>query len=515
MFDGRRLEITFSEYVNEGSFARAFSITPELEAPPSFTWKRRTVTARLDGGLRENTTYRVTIDKQLRDANGVTLKEPIVFAFSTGAEINRAVIRGAVRDAHTGQPSADMDIFAYDVDDTTSTLPARPLYRTQVGDDGQFELTYLAAGTYYVVGVADVIGNRQPDERERIAVSVTPWAVAAEQPAERVGLLAFPYDPNPPSVRSVRSASSQTIEVRYTEPVVLPIVTDADRETSFIVSDSTTGQVIPVANAFTRAGAPETVVLIVGGAADAVAGRQLQIVTPSVVDSSGNAAVRDTLYTRMSVRRDSSEVRLVDIAPPPADGDTVATLTALEWPVVALDKPRSPTEWLSVHHQATGVALDFSWSTRDGRSYRIVPEPEDIDGPFSLTVDRRFVVSDVDRDSSATNWFRRLRDSELGEIATVVRSAVGQPVVVVFRADAPDIEIMPSQVEGARYTFAGLRPGAYGIRAYVDVDGNGQLSGGNIWPHRPPEPVRWVADSVVVRQRFETALPDTLNLDSD
>ena len=208
-FGGTQLRITFSEYVNEASFARAFSISPELDQPVDIAWRRRTVTLRFRSPLRENTTYRVTVDKSLRDANGVSLSRPLVFAFSTGPEINRARLVGVVRRGATGAGAGDMDIYAYDAayDSLASrdpidpnnpsdarVLPERPLYRTQTNSEGTFELTYLAAGEYFVVGIADQNANRQPDDGEWIAIPSMRSATASSAKPDSLVLTGFVLD---------------------------------------------------------------------------------------------------------------------------------------------------------------------------------------------------------------------------------------------------------------------------------------------------------------------------------
>src|SRR5690606_7052822 len=62
----RRIE--FSEYVDQASVARAFSITPAFAEPVDISWRGRTVTIRFPEPLRPNTTYIVQIDTNLRDA---------------------------------------------------------------------------------------------------------------------------------------------------------------------------------------------------------------------------------------------------------------------------------------------------------------------------------------------------------------------------------------------------------------------------------------------------------------
>ena len=109
------VRLSFSEYVDQAAFARAFSITPMPEGPIRYKWSKRRVEVRFPEALRDNTTYVLTLDTNLRDARGVALKRPLTFAFSTGPVINKGRIAGQVLDAVQGAGLAGFDVLAYAV----------------------------------------------------------------------------------------------------------------------------------------------------------------------------------------------------------------------------------------------------------------------------------------------------------------------------------------------------------------------------------------------------------------
>ena len=139
------IRLVFSEYVDQASFTRAFSITPPPEGQIRFKWRKRRVEVRFPETLRQNTTYVLTLDTNLRDARGVALKKPITLAFSTGPVINKGRIAGQVLDARQGVGVAGFDVLAYAAPDSAmlETLPENPDYRTQTDDHGQFLFEYL------------------------------------------------------------------------------------------------------------------------------------------------------------------------------------------------------------------------------------------------------------------------------------------------------------------------------------------------------------------------------------
>ncbi len=524
-YSGTRLKITFSEYVNEASFARAFSISPELDQPVEISWRRRTVTIQIRSPLRENTTYRVTVDKSLRDANGVTLLQPIVFAFSTGPEINKARLVGIVRRGATGDGAGDMDIFAYAASADsleTSTLPARPLYRTQTNTRGEFELTYLAAGDYFIVGVSDRNANRVADDGEWVGIPDHPAATASVASPDSLILTAFLLDETPPEIRRTRALSSTRVEVRYSEPVVLGgspglsalSALSAPPTTGWILSDSSGTRRLDVERVYISAADPSTVVLETAAHELASTARTLRLITDAVSDSAANAALIDTVYFAASPAVDTTAARLLDVTPTGQPSDSVATLTASEWPLVALSAPRSPVDWLQVRWRSDDGSLrglPFESRTRDGRSYIIVPELTDPTKPFALIVDRRALDPTSTGDTTSTYWFRKLRAGELGGLIVYVTAGSDVATVEYFEEDDGGA-VTATRSDDIVYTATGLRPGRYGVRAFVDRDGDARWTPGRIRPYRVGEPITWVADSIEVRSRFDTVLPDTLRI---
>ena len=181
-FTDTSVRLTFSEYVDQASFNRAFSMTPEPEGRLRFKWRKRRVEIRFPEALRENTTYVLTLDNNLRDARGVSLTRPITFAFSTGPVINKGRLSGRVLEPRQGNGAAGFEVFAYAVTDAAplDSLPERPAYRTQTGDDGRFDFSFLNEQPYFVVALQDRNRNLRPDANEPFAVPPHPAIEATD-----------------------------------------------------------------------------------------------------------------------------------------------------------------------------------------------------------------------------------------------------------------------------------------------------------------------------------------------
>lgn len=515
-----RIRLTFDEYISEGTFARAFSITPEPEQPPDISWRRRTVTIRLRSPLRESTTYRITIDRELRDLNNVELQSPVVTAFATGPTINRATLKGSIVDGTTGEAARSMDVFAYSFEsatlDTLSSLPNRPLYRTQTDDRGNFELTYLSEGEYFVVGVADGNANRMPDAGERTAFPNDPTAYASESAPDSLVMYAAVNDGTAPSLRLANASSKRRFEVVFTEAVLLG--GERGRPDGWSVSDSMSALdagAYPIERLFISPRGADRVMIETSAIPDSIS--TVRIVTGVVRDSLGNETSPGAeVFAAVSQRADTTRTRLLGIRPVPATDDSVATVSPHERIVVALNQSLPPETWLSMTGPDSTTTFEYSWTTADGRSYELAPRLPVGTEAFLLRVHAGRLDDSLPSDSIATHRFRQLRAGELGEISGVIRPdstvAVGDIYADVRRSGTPDLVIpAPVQPSGA-FKATGLRPGRYVLRTFVDLDGNGRWTPATFPPHEAGEPVVWVTDSLEVRSRFETVLPDPVTI---
>jgi hypothetical protein len=241
----------------------------------------------------------------------------------------------------------------------------------------------------------------------------------------------------------------------------------------------------------------------------------LRLTTGLVRDSLGNSSTGAVTFVASSQRADTTRTRLVDIRPTPAIDDSVATLSPNERIVVTLNQSAGPDLWLRLVDPSTASEFDYTWGTADGWSYRIEPSLPVGAESFLLRVHAGRLDDSLPTDSVVTRRFRRLRAGEVGEISGVVRPDTGNVVVHVFRADDPSHLVQATVGESGAFRATGLRPGRYVLRTFLDLDGNGRWTSASFPPYSRGEPIQWVTDSLEVRTRFETVLPDTVTFPGD
>lgn len=502
--DRETMRITFSEYVDEPSFARAFSITPSFAEEPEFVWSGHTVEIRFPEPLRDNTTYVVNLDTELSDVRGVDLAGPLTLAFSTGPTINAGTIAGRVLSAAGGQPVPGVDVFAYAFEDSTvlQNLPARPTYRTQTDQSGAFRFEYLTEQPYFVAALRDQNRSLAPDAQEPFAPPPVSTIPADSTPVD-VGLpwVLTAVDTLRPEPTRVTSLSQTRHRLRFSEPVQFER-RDADR---WALVDSSTAERLPIESLYLLPSEPREVYFTTPPL-DAVP----HAVTPAaLIDTSGNELRRQPVPFTPSAESDTLQLRLLGLLP-----EGAAALARSMQPALRFNQPLNEEQLASIVTvtDSTGVPLAFSAVTETGTEYELHTEPPLSPGMRVEISVRPDLVANLD--STVTREYARIPQSETGELSGVVLGGRG-PVVVQTSAvevpiPVPEYEVVADSA-GA-FLIRGLPAGTYRLRAFVDEDEDGVWDGGLLMPYHAPEHIVWTDEPSRVRARWETSLPDTLRI---
>ena len=512
-FTDTSVRLTFSEYVDQASFTRAFSMTPEPEGRLRFKWRKRRVEIRFPETLRENTTYVLTIDNNLRDAHGVALSKPIIFAFSTGPVINKGRLSGRVLEPGQGNGAAGFDVFAYALADsaTLDSLPERPAYRTQTGDNGRFAFSYLNEQPYFVLALQDRNRNQRPDANEPFAVPPLP-AIAAEEDTTRAAetppWLVANRDTIAPTVQRVRPRSSRRLIVRFSEAIQL---TNRAPE-GWLLVDSLSGRPVAIEEVYLFADDPRQVYLRTDSLAETP--HRLRSDT-AVTDSSDNPVRADTLGFTPTTTADTLRLRFLGFWPDAAADPLVLPPTAA--PGLRFNEPMPPTRLAEIvtAQDSTGQPLAFDAATADGTTYHLRFTPALAPGQRAeVRIDGRQAGG---VDTVYTRAFQRIAERDLGSLSGIAATddTSGALVIELYATDAPTAPspyafINPDST-GA-FSFGDLPEGPYRFRLFLDRNGNGRWDGGQILPYQPAEPVVWNTESATVRPRWDSALSDTLRI---
>ena len=149
-FDQSLVQLFFSEHILERSISDAISLLPRTDDPIQVKYKGKELVVKLPNSLLIDQTYILSINRDLKDENGVSLSKGIQLAFSTGDTIDKSKINGKLFSKE--QASALLWKIRDSVDSEEFFLRP-PDYAIDASEDGHFSFNYLSNGSYKILGL--------------------------------------------------------------------------------------------------------------------------------------------------------------------------------------------------------------------------------------------------------------------------------------------------------------------------------------------------------------------------
>lgn len=168
-FDGREVHFAFDEWVKLDNATSEIFITPPLTHRPkySLSGKKLTIEFHEDEVLQPNRTYAINLGKGVKDITEGNAFSQSEFVFSTGNVIDSLSIKGRISDILPDiSDKKTHRVLFFDLAD--SVVLKRPNYAANVGEDGSFQLKHLKAGSYILVGLEDLNGDYEINDKEAI-----------------------------------------------------------------------------------------------------------------------------------------------------------------------------------------------------------------------------------------------------------------------------------------------------------------------------------------------------------
>ena len=156
MFHGKKVEITFDEYIQLDDVQNNVLLSPPQQKTPEVKAIGKTISVVFQEELQDSTTYTINFGAAICDYNEKTPLEGYVFAFSTGDHIDSLAISGHVYDAATlnPMPAVLVGIHRNMEDSALSTLPFARVTRTDL--EGKFTIHNIQPGRYRLYALNDI-----------------------------------------------------------------------------------------------------------------------------------------------------------------------------------------------------------------------------------------------------------------------------------------------------------------------------------------------------------------------
>jgi len=183
-FTKKPIRFKFDEWVTLDNVQTQLVVSPPLFYPPKVTLKGKTVEFNFSEKeiLKPNTTYSIQFGTSVKDITEGNVVPNLRYVFSTGDEIDKAEVYGAVRNAYKQEYSPEVSVLLYSSLSDSSFLKGKPDYFAKTAKDGTFAIQNVSPGNYKIYALTDENSNYHYDlETELIGFSDSLLPVVKDQ----------------------------------------------------------------------------------------------------------------------------------------------------------------------------------------------------------------------------------------------------------------------------------------------------------------------------------------------
>lgn len=166
-FTGRKITLSFDEFIKLNNANREISISPDMETFPIFNVRRRALEIELPDSLAENTTYVINFGEAIADNNEGNPFKNYSYVFSTGDEIDSLNISGRVFNSRTNEPEIGVSVILIPIRQDTIFGKYKANIFATTDSSGNFQLRYLREDQYRIYALKEQNNDRiynNPDE---------------------------------------------------------------------------------------------------------------------------------------------------------------------------------------------------------------------------------------------------------------------------------------------------------------------------------------------------------------
>ena len=493
-FTGRRIEITFNEYIQLDNISANLLMSPPQQRPPDVKARGKRVLIQFTDSLRDSTTYTIDFGDAICD---YTEKNPIhgyCFGFSTGPTIDTLETTGIVLDAENLKPRKGIIVGIHDdLSDTAFTkLPFLRIARTD--SMGLYRIANMHARTYRLYAVDDVSRDNRLTPGESVAfaeqtITVTAPDTAATDslPAHRDTLYLFMPQQQRLYLQRTTRDEQHRIRIAFSTgpdslPTIRPLIDSLNYNTYFSRNNDTvtlwlldSASIRPDSLFFEVHYRRTDSLFHLEWATDTVLARWR---APRLSAKAQEAQERNRRNRRLGIKtNDSKNFELYDTLRLTA----TTPLALIREEAMHLyerkekDSVDHPVPFTIAPHDTLPLQLLFVAKLEPGKKYELCLDSAALTDVYGIT-------------HVAGRYSLTLKTPEdYSTIRVTIEPFDPSMRIQVLNAKEKVLQEQSAQPDGALFRY--LKPDAYFLRMYKDVNGDGKWTTGSWDDKRQPEKV--------------------------
>ena len=174
-FKSKEVVIGFDEYVKINNLS-SINFFPNIETAPIIKTEGKSVVVKFKEELKDNTTYSINFNNSIVDLNEGNAYKDLKYIFSTGEKIDSSKITGKIIDLKSNmlRSGARIGLFKNLILSSFDSIlkNKEPDYFVLSDDEGEFTLSNLENGRYYLYGHQDFNKNTTYETGEPISIPI-------------------------------------------------------------------------------------------------------------------------------------------------------------------------------------------------------------------------------------------------------------------------------------------------------------------------------------------------------
>jgi hypothetical protein len=218
-FKGKKLSVTFNEYVKLDNINDKFMVSPPMKKKPKVFLKGKSVIVEFDEAIKDSTTYTFYFQDAVRDLNEGNILENFRFVFSTGAVIDSLSVTGNVYSSFSLEAPEKTQVILYRELADSAVVKHIPDYISRVDQTGYFRIDNVREGNYRLYALKDNDNSKNynsPDEE--LAFMNSPVVISPGK-----NFIPEVKDTTTVKKRKIKVSEKETKkgEIKVPEPVIL------------------------------------------------------------------------------------------------------------------------------------------------------------------------------------------------------------------------------------------------------------------------------------------------------
>lgn len=499
-FTGKKLEISFDEYVTLENASQQVLFSPPLNEKPDIKLSNKTVVIKIKEELKPNTTYSIDFGQAVKDLHEGNIFKDYIYTFSTGEQLDTLTITGKILDAENQKPVEKMFVTLYSYPDSipNDSLFLQPTLRkpdfiTRSDKDGKFQFHGLPNRRFLIFAIDDVNSNLYYDmPNEKVAFIDT--LIETSDSLEYILYSFTEIDTN-----------QMLLEKKIIDEGVLRFAFRHPAEKVNIEIPKTFPDTFQMIKVWSQKKDTLTCYF-----------------TPDIIDSLRVNIHYDTLI------KDTTTYNLAYRAPQQRRGKTAKDIKVTsnlrnnllppnEDLILKFSEPvteirQNDTSTLVINTDTLINTMRFEQSDEYGMAYRLVASIDDTSNYVLSMADSVFYTLRNRTNKAFVFRFKRAKDADFGNILITVAPPDGMQVVIQL-LDSRNKTVATQVIDSTtRVAFKQLMPDKYKLKATIDVDRDGNWSNGNFHRRFLPETTLEYKDVLDLKAGWDIDLEDVWNL---